>query len=75
MAVLDTAIDGAVLPPSMTERLREQLAQQAWIWFWEHHNRVVIRRRILFFSLEVRLADFRWAMVELFGESPSGLGA
>lgn len=42
-----------------------------WGWFLRHSDDVIIKRKILFFSVTIRVRDLHALFVQLFGPEPS----
>jgi hypothetical protein len=42
-----------------------------WRWYFSHRRDVLIKRKILVFSVTIRVEDLRHLFVSLFGEQPT----
>lgn len=42
-----------------------------WRWYHEHRRDVIIKRKVIIFSVTIRVEDLRPLFVSLFGEQPT----
>lgn len=59
---------------SLDDVLRRALDQakvQGWRWYEENEDRVLYARKLLFWTVSIRVHDLRFVFEELFGEQPA----
>lgn len=70
MAMLDESkLPG--IPAPTAAAAKSAIANAFWKWFAEHKNDVLLERKVLFFSLKIRVNDLRTLFTELFGYPPA----
>lgn len=69
MAILDDATLGLSGPVSV-DVVRRRISREAWTWFWDNQDYVVVEQRVLFVKVKVRVRDLRWVFERLFGPDP-----
>lgn len=71
MAMIDEAV--LVLPDVSPEEIsidgvRAALAQYAWQWWYAHQEDVLVRRKILWITVAIRVRDLHGLFIKLFGD-------
>jgi hypothetical protein len=73
MAMLDEAMVNVpnVAPADLSiDAIREAIAAQAWGWWYVHQDDVIVSRKVLFWTVSIRVRDLHGLFVRLFGEQP-----
>jgi hypothetical protein len=71
MAVIDTLFNNRFdLQPATRDKLRRDFSAAAWKWYNEHAEDTVFSRRILFFTIHIKVKDCFDIFVQLFGPQP-----
>lgn len=45
-----------------------------WRWYHRHSNDMILKRKVLIFSVTIRVRDLNVLFVQLFGPEPANLG-
>jgi hypothetical protein len=53
--------------------IKETIAALVWQWYETHKEDTVVRKKILFFSLDVQVKDMKFIFTAIFGSSPYGV--
>jgi hypothetical protein len=53
------------------DRLLDQVKAQGWRWFHANAGRVLYAKRVVFWTITVRVADLRFIFEDLFGREPA----
>lgn len=67
---LGAAAGAGPITDAIREVVRSELGRHFWRWYEEHARTVLLSRKILFFSVHIRVSDLRGLFVTLFGERP-----
>lgn len=70
MAMLDEAIISVPMGAQdiSIDDIKAAIARQAWGWFYTHQEDVVFDRKVLFWTVKVRIRDLYPVFVRLFGD-------
>lgn len=74
MAQLDEWQPDSFLPPAAVDAVREDLRGFFWRWYEEHRDDVLVRRRVLFWTLVIRVRDLEFLFEMLFGSKTQPIG-
>jgi hypothetical protein len=71
MAVLDEMV--VVAPDKTTaevtiDDVKAAIARQLWAWYYARGNDVIVRRKVLLWTVVIRISDLYPVFVTLFGE-------
>lgn len=52
------------------DRVLVQVKKQGWIWFRNNRERVLLTKKIFWFTLSLKVKDLHFIFTELFGPEP-----
>lgn len=70
MAMLDEAIVSVPVGAAdiSIDDVKSAIARQAWGWYYANSGLVVLKRKIVFWTVTIRISDLYPVFVMLFGE-------
>lgn len=61
---------GTAVLDDIKNRLLDEVKRAGWRWYEANADRVLYQRKVLFWTLSLRVRDLRWIFEELFDPEP-----